>query len=67
MSDFIRDDAEALIQYGSSGSSAETGTAREPFCTPQNEEDGMLIESRQVAHDEHCAALIIFLSDWSGL
>ena len=62
--DFIRDDAEALIQYGSSGSSAETGTAREPSCTPQNEEDGM---ARQVAHDEHRAALMTFISDWSGL
>ena len=54
---FIRDDAESLIQYG------ETGTAPEPFCTPQNEET----EARQEEHDKHCAALIIFLSDWSSL
>jgi len=63
ISDFIRDDAESLIQYGSVSSSAETGTAPEPFCTPQNEET----EARQEEHDKHCAALAMFLSDWSGL
>jgi len=82
MSDFIRDDAEALIQYGLTGLTAETGEA---LHITQKEEDDMLIDmdiaeyamsydaiaesaaSRQEEHDKQCAALITFISDWSGL
>jgi len=82
MSDFIRDEALALIQYGLT---AETGEAREPLHITQKEEDDMLIgmdiadsamsydqiaesaASRQEEHDKQYAALITFISDWSGL
>jgi len=82
MSDFIRDESLALIQYGLT---AETGEAREPFCITQKEEDGMLIDmdiaeyamsydaiaesaaSRQEEQQKQYDALITFISDWSGL
>jgi hypothetical protein len=82
MADFIRDDAEALMQYGSFEC---PDMAYEAYRISQHEEDAAMIEMeiednamtidmiaedcarRQTEAESFNDALALFLSDWSGL
>lgn len=76
MVDFIRDDAEALMQYGSSGSNDDYYEAHQLWLevdgdfisdTMTDDEIAEDCNRRQTEAEKFNQALAYFLVDWSGL